>query len=547
MTKAAEMAKTTTKSSFHLLWGLVASTIISAIGTIYIANLLTPNEYGLYTLAIAAATLVGVFRDWGINAALIKYTAQCAAEDLPAKTKKVISAGLIFEVASGIILTIVGFLLSTLFASIYQIAEIAPLIQIASFTILINAFLVVAGASFTGLFRMELNSITLIIQSITKVLLIPALVIIGLGVFGAIVGYTIAFLISGITGILLLWLLYKNLPHSNTVQTNPQETPQSETKNIIKMLLKYGLPLSIAAIIGAFQGQFYTILMGVYVSTEAVGNYSLANTFVVLITFFATPITTMLFPAFSTLDPQKDKQALQSVYQFSVKYATLLVVPVAAIVMALAQPGISTLFGNKYADAPLFLTLLALNYTYTAFGTLSTGNLINGQGKTGFMLKLSLITAAIGVPLSVILTQQLGVTGIIITVLTAGLPSQAISLVWIKKHYDLTIDWGASAKIVFSSGLAGVLTFFLQSTLALASWITLVIGAATFTLLFLPAILLTGAINKADIENLRQMTTSLGPVNRLLSPILTFIEKLLSKIKPSAEPTYSMPIKETPP
>jgi len=61
MTKAAEMAKTTTKSSFHLLWGLVASTVISAVGTIYIANLLTPDEYGLYALAVAAPSLIGVF------------------------------------------------------------------------------------------------------------------------------------------------------------------------------------------------------------------------------------------------------------------------------------------------------------------------------------------------------------------------------------------------------------------------------------------------------------------------------------------------------
>src|SRR4030065_2992217 len=219
MTKAAEMAKVSVKGGFHLLWGLVASTVISAVGTIYLANLLSSDEMGLFALAIAAANLIGVFRDWGVNAALIRYTAQYNSEKQIFRTRKILITGLIFEVAAGIVLTAVSFLLSALFGNLYQLETIAPLIQIASFTILISAFLTVAQAAFTGLERMELNSITLIIQSVVKALLIPAFVILGLGVFGAVIGYTIAFLIAGITGTLLLWLIFKKLPAS-TPQTH---------------------------------------------------------------------------------------------------------------------------------------------------------------------------------------------------------------------------------------------------------------------------------------------------------------------------------------
>jgi len=35
-TKAAEMARVSAKGGIHLLWGLVTSTVISAIGTIFI-------------------------------------------------------------------------------------------------------------------------------------------------------------------------------------------------------------------------------------------------------------------------------------------------------------------------------------------------------------------------------------------------------------------------------------------------------------------------------------------------------------------------------
>jgi O-antigen/teichoic acid export membrane protein len=547
MTKTAEMAKISVKGGFHLLWGLVASTVISAVGTIYLANLLSSNGMGLYSLAIAAPNLIGVFRDWGVNSALIRYTAQYNSEKKIIRVKKILNAGLLIEIVAGVVLTAISFLLSTLFASLYQLVAITPLIQIASFTILINAFFTVAQAAFTGLERMELNSITLIIQSIMKALLIPAFVIIGLGVFGAVLGFTIAFLIAGVTGTLLLWLLCKKLPASTSPQPQQQEVDEPETRDNVKTLLKYGFPLSIAAIIGAFQTQFYIILMGVYATTSAVGNYALATTFVVLITFFALPISTMLFPAFSKLDPEKDQEALKSIYQFSVKYAALIVVPVATIVMTLSQPAISTLFGNKYATAPLFLSLLAITYMYTAFGSLSAGNFINGQGKTGFNLKLSLLTAAIGFPLSIILTQQLGIIGIIITTLTAGLPSTIIALHWIKKHYNLNIDWTSSAKILFCSALAGITVYVLQTQLPFSSPVNLIIGVATFSLVFLPSILLTRTINKSDIENLRQMTTSLGSVNRLLNPALNLIENLLNLINSSSnEPPSSLTTKDTP-
>jgi len=55
MSKAAEMAKVSAKGSFHLLWGLVISTVISAIGTILLARLLGSDLYGLHKDVIDVA------------------------------------------------------------------------------------------------------------------------------------------------------------------------------------------------------------------------------------------------------------------------------------------------------------------------------------------------------------------------------------------------------------------------------------------------------------------------------------------------------------
>jgi O-antigen/teichoic acid export membrane protein len=97
MSKASNMAKVSARGGFHLLWGLVVSTVISSVGTIFVANLLGDVNFGLYTIAIVAPSLISLFRDWGVNGAMIKYTAQYNDEDKVANIRSIFAAGILFE------------------------------------------------------------------------------------------------------------------------------------------------------------------------------------------------------------------------------------------------------------------------------------------------------------------------------------------------------------------------------------------------------------------------------------------------------------------
>ena len=526
MSKAADMAKVSVRGGFHVMWGLVVSTLVSAVGTIIIASLLGEDNYGLYAIALTAPNLIVLFRDWGVNFAIVRYTAQSKAKDRNAAIRSIFMSGLLFELAMGVVLSVVGFLLSGFLASsIVNRPTIAPLIQIASFIVLASALISTATAAFTGVERMHFNSIMLVSQSVIKTTLIVGLVLLGLGTFGAITGFTLATFMAGLIGILLMFTIYKRLP-------NP-DGKKLEIGSNIRTMFRYGLPLSIAAIIAGFMGQFYNIILYGYVSDNAViGNYAIAQNFVVLITFFALPINTMLFPAFSKLDHKREEETLQSVFQISVKYASLLVVPIAAMIMVLAPSAISTLFASRYAEAPLFLSLLAITYLYTALGNLSLGNLINGQGQTRFNLKVTVITALLGFPLGFFLISNLGVLGLILTTITISVPGIVISLAFVKRRYNVTLDWGSSAKILLSSGVAAILTYAVIMQLSvLPSLMQLIIGVALFALTYLIAAILTKTFSSADINNLRQMVTALGPLSTILNVLLSVIEKLMSIFK----------------
>jgi O-antigen/teichoic acid export membrane protein len=527
MSKAADMAKVSVKGGFHVMWGLAASTVISAVGTIIIALLLGEKNYGLYAIALTAPNLIVLFRDWGVTFAMIRYTAQNNEEKKPQNIRGIFISGLLFEIVVGIALALLGFLLSDFLATtLFNRPEITTLLQIASLTILTSALVTTATSAFTGIEKMHLNSIMLVAQSIIKTVLIIALVVVGLGTYGAITGYTIATFLSGLIGVTLMFSIYRNLPK--------QDGNKMEIGKNIKVMLKYGLPLSISAILAGFLLQYYNFLLYIFVQDDAViGNYAIAQNFVVLITFFAAPVTTMLFPAFSKLDHEKEPETLKNVFQASVKYASLLVVPVAAMMITLAHPAISTLFGSTYSQAPLFLALLSITYLYPIFGTLSNVSLINGQGQTSFNLIIAVIAALIGFPLGFVLISNYGVLGLIVTTLSISIPSITASLIFIKKRYNVTVHWQSSAKILLSSVTAAALTYVLIIQFnAFTSLAQLIIGVAIFVPTYLITAILTQTFNITDINNLREMLTALGPVHRILNIFLNVIEKLMLAVTP---------------
>ena len=97
------MAKVSAKGGFHLLWGLVLSTVISSVGTILISIFLGADNMGLYAIAVAAPNLIANFRDWGITTAMVKYSAQYNHQNDPDKIRSIFVSGLAFELILGLI------------------------------------------------------------------------------------------------------------------------------------------------------------------------------------------------------------------------------------------------------------------------------------------------------------------------------------------------------------------------------------------------------------------------------------------------------------
>jgi len=520
VSKARSMAQVSAKGVFNIFWGLIVSSIISAISVMVVAGILSEGDYGLVAIALTGPNLIGIFRDWGVDWATIKYTAQYRSENKEANVKNILASVVIFEILLGFSLSIFSFFVSGFMANALNRPNIVPLIQIASFTIFAEALMKATQACFTGYEKMEYHSVTSIVLSTVKAVLMISLAILGFGTYGAIVGTTVGYLIAGVFSVFLMYvILYKPLRR--------KEIDKLEIFSTIKTLFRYGLPLSISAIVTGFLTQIYNVLLANYCTDVPIGNYQVALNFASLVTFFVMPILTVLLPAFSKLDSQKERETLGSVFQFSVKYAALIIVPLALMVMVLSQPAVSTIFGDKYSYTPLYLTLYVVTFIYTAFGYLSVDNIIKSQGKTDVNMKLTLITSVIALGLNLVLIPKFGVLGLLAANIVSGIPSLIIALWWIKKNYSATINWISSAKILLASTLTAAVTYLATFQLNLHSLVTLIIGVAIFVTIYLVTTPLVGAITQADVQTFKHMAMGLGPLAPILLLPLSLIERLI--------------------
>jgi O-antigen/teichoic acid export membrane protein len=522
MDKAIEIGQTSAQGSLHLFLGQIISTILLAVGTIVLQLFILEKDYGLYAISLIPVTTFLLFQDWGVGAAMARQCAKCRAEKNLHVAREIIVSGLAFNVSTGLILTLISFFMSTSIALMINKPESAFLLSVASVLIFCNSLLVAPHSAFIGFERMDLYVITTICQASIQCLLAPLLVYLGYGALGALLGYAFGFLISGILSIALLYfaIIRKLGLTKNKIYI-------FKRTNLLRGMLRYGIPLAIGTILGGVLTQFYSFMMAKYVTDMAViGNYRTATNFAVLITFISMPISTVLFPAFSKINPQKEKEILERVFKLAVKYTAFLLVPITILLMVLSPSLISAIYGGKWLLAPSFLSLYVTINIFAIFGNLAAFSLLTAVGDTKLMMKLFLLSLCIGIPLGFIAIPHFGIPGLIIANIVGGLPSMFIAVLTVSKRYGAKIDLWASIKILFASLAVGAITFVFLSVFQTFETLRLITGGLLFLILYLAITPLIGAINETDILNLRRVISQFGFIGKLLRIPLRIMENL---------------------
>ncbi|MCW4030137.1 MAG: oligosaccharide flippase family protein [Candidatus Bathyarchaeota archaeon] len=542
MDKALAIGKSSATSSLQLMIGVAGSSIIMAIGTFVLAALLNADQVGLYGMALIPSTIIGFFRDWGVNSALTQQIARLRATGKDYDAHDLIYAGVLFELISGIVLSVVCFAVAQPLAYLLSPSDVSELsfyISVMSFSIFGGALFAAGSGIFLGFERMKLNSLTLILQALVKTALGPLLIVIGFGVLGAIYAAMASFVAGGIIAILIVYFsLFRPLGKCKTGRCNIKAT--------LRPMLSYGLPLTVSAIVFGVLPQVFAFTMAVYAGKEMMGNYYVSTYFVILTTFIILPVSNTLFPVFSKINPEREPELLKTVFSSAVKYMSILLVPASLLLITLSTPAINLLFPQvgflqgltaispvpKYPYAPLFLSLSCLTSLLVVIGFYTLSSFQTGLRQTRQLMKQSLVMLAVGLPLALVAVGYFYSFGGPVHAVVAGILgnffSTAINAAWASywcwKTYKVHADFKISFKILVSSLIASAVAYVFVTFVSLPYLLSLFGGLIIFLVTYLSTAPLLGAINETDIGNFKSMVSGLGALSKLFMVPLRYMQ-----------------------
>ena len=497
----------------------MSSTLITAIATIIVARFLGSTSYGQVTIAMIPISFASMFTNLGINNGLTKYIAQYRTENKEGDLRTLLTTGLtVNTTASVVLLLIVNLSSGYLATNVFHQPDIQLLIQVASINLLAQTLVNTTRSIFIGFERMEFVSLIVIVHSILKSVLAPLLVFIGMGALGAVLGNTTSLIIAGALGSILVITAFIKKPTDQESTIDPTEAS--------RILLTYGFPLFLSILISGAITQVYNFLMALHVDVFDIGNYQAAVNFSVLINFFIMPISTVLFPLFSKLDFTENNK-LGMVYQNSVKYATLITVPITSALILLSGPIVQIIYGNSYPYTAYYLQLFCINFLFIGVGAHCAGSLLNGQGKTRIIFVGNLIRLLFVLPVGFYLIPRFGIPGLIMTSIIAP-KAGLIYYIWqIWENFEFTFDWKTSVKIYMSSAIPFVAVYYLIKTLGQNDWFNIIIGGGLFVLLYFFFVLNLRVLERQDLQDLRPILSSMGPLTPFFNVFLTFFEKFM--------------------
>jgi stage V sporulation protein B len=583
MNKALEIGKTSATCSFHLFLGVVGSTVIMALGTIVLNMLLPASDVGLYGIALIPAQIINFFRDWGINSALTKEIASLRLQNKNAEIHDVIASGVVFEIISGALLSLVCFAIAYPLAIIVSpqgaspqiISDLTLYISVMSLSVFAGAIAAAAGGIFIGFERMKLNSLCQVVSAIVKTAIGPLLVVLGFGVLGAVTAAMVSILAGAIISIAIVYYaLFRPLQKC--------KIGKCDIKQTLKPMLRFGLPLTISTIAVGVLPLFFSLFMTTWANQGdfnaglnvgwTMGNYFAAANFAVLLTFVSFPVATALFPVFSKLNPENEPQLLKTVFVSSVKYTALVLVPATLMLITLGTPLVNTLYPKdgliqslftvgaapKFPYAPIFLAFSAVVNLFILVGNISLLTFQSGIGKTWQIMKQSLVTLGIGLPLAYFMvaffyglggtnpetSASYAVIGGLLGSIIATIPGMVWGLVWSWKNYHVKADFGVSFKIFVASLIASGAAYAVISFLSLPYWMLLAAGFVVFLLVYLTMAPLLGAVNRMDIGNFRMMFSGLGIFSKLLHLPLSFMSKICREAGESSHPKAAIELNQ---
>lgn len=372
---------------------MVGHRIIHLASTVVLARLLDPDDFGRVDVVVVVLVILGQLAGLGMSQAVIHNKRD---------TAKVAFHGFSVTAVAGLVAFGALALSAETVAGLLDKPYAAELIRVMSVWILLNSLTMVPLALLEkGLRFGRVGALTLVSE----------LTYIGTALVLAYLGYgflslAYAFLARGVCMLGLSWTLSPGWSWLVRTPVDP---------HLLKELISYGLRTVSSSGLALINSSWDNLLVGVRLGDAALGFYGRSYLFVNLIKSLNDSVSRVLFPSYTRI--AEDQQRLRNAYITGVRFVSLITVPAALGIFAIAPELVSTALGEKWLPAVPALQILAfMSVVRPLSGT--TAPLFLAVNRPGNNIRVSLVHTAIMIPLGLALVSR-GITGVAVAIVTA--------------------------------------------------------------------------------------------------------------------------------
>ncbi|ADN49862.1 oligosaccharide flippase family protein [Vulcanisaeta distributa] len=478
------------RGSLWITSGRFIYNAVGFIGSIVIARLLTPGEYGLISIALTYPLFFTSIADLGLSTAIMRYAAA-------GMHRHALSAVLLRSL-SGIAFGLALVPLSTYLALTLRRPYLSLAIQILSiYTI---AYMVQTSVNnyLIGVGRYGDFVILDLVRNITRISVSIALILIGLGVYGAYWGFSIGYLAAAFLAIFML----------------PKVEGKLNIKGVVNELFNYSIPLYIPTLISIPLGQLYNILIAIYVTNTEMGNYQIANNLLAVASLVSGSVSTALFSALPEFIGEDYK--LRSAINRAAYLMALIISPIALALALFSRQAVYVVYGSSYSLAPLYLSIMAINLLLSPLGVITM--YLNIIGDTRLSMVISLINTVIGLPITWALLVRWSMLGAVIASIINGAIGTAITYGIVKARHNLTVNIPKTIYYMLPGILSYIATYLILTRIK-GLYIQLLIGLPLYVILM--GILIALITDVEDLKYLSNAVRNIKYVGPLISRLVS--------------------------
>lgn len=365
-----------------------------------LARLIAAEGYGLYNLAISAATIFAGIASLGLDDAMVRYVAIMSRRGDRSGVWGTLQIGFGVSTVAGLVMGAILYLAATPIAEgMFDEPRLTPLLQLLALVVpFLTVSNVLTGCA-RGFGRMDHAAFAEnVVQSVIRMALLSVLALVGLDVFTAIVVFGISDVASSVT---LVVLLNREFSLRQPLRRN--------VRRDVRDVFSFAVPLWLSGLLNQFRKNIETVLLGALTAVADVGVYSIVTKINLVSHVAYRSIIVSVKPVLAAQFDQHDHEGLSRLYTAATRWTLTLNVPFFLISVLYPEP-ILLIFGDAFAAGASALVILAIGELVVA-GTGICGSIIDMAGHTRLKLANTVLWIVLLLGSGALLIPRWGLVG----------------------------------------------------------------------------------------------------------------------------------------